>query len=78
MPQKYRLKRWNCPTKIKQMFSFKRAFWDSLRNKFRKVSNNFQNQLKEDRNYKKLKKLLAFADKSSQIYTKLKKMKTTN
>ena len=60
------------------MFSFKRAFWDSLRNKFRKVSNNFQNQLKEDRNYKKLKKLLAFADKSSQIYTKLKKMKTTN
>ena len=49
MQQTYGLKTLNFAPKIKEMVLFERDLWDLVnKNKFRKVSNNFQNQLKED------------------------------
>ena len=49
MQQAYNLKTLNCPPKTKEIVLVKRDLWD-LVNKIiiRKVSSNFQNQLKED------------------------------
>ena len=70
MQQTYRLKTLNCPPKIKEMELFERDLWDLVNKiKFRKVSSNFQNQLKEDiKVIKKSKKIFVFTDKTSNIY----------
>ena len=70
MQETYGLKTCNCPPKIKEMVLFERDLWDLVNKiKFRKVSSNFQNQLKEDiKAIKKSKKIFAFADKTSNIY----------
>ena len=70
MQQIYGLKTLNCPPKIKEMVLFERDLWDLVNKiKFRKVSSNFQNQLKEDiKAIKKSKKIFVFADKTSNIY----------
>ena len=70
MQQTYGLKTLNCPPKIKEMVLFERDLWDlDNKIKFRKVSSNFQNQLKEDiKAIKKSKKIFIFADKTSNIY----------
>ena len=61
MQQKYGLKTLNCPPKIKEMVLFERDLRDLVNKiKFRKVSSNFQNQLKED--IKKNLGILAFRD----------------
>ena len=70
MQQTYGLKTLNCPPKIKEIVLFKRDLWNLVNKiKFRKVSNSFQNQLKEDiKAIKKSKKIFVFADKTSNIY----------
>ena len=70
MHQTYGLKTFNCPPKIKEMVLFELELWDLVNKiKFRKVSSNFQNQLKEDiKAIKKSKKIFVFADKTSNIY----------
>ena len=70
MQQTYGLKTLNCPPKIKEMVLFDRDLWELVNKiKFRKVSSNFQNQLKEDiKVTKKSKKIFVFADKTSNIY----------
>ena len=79
MQQTYGSKMLNCPPKIKEMVLFERDLWDLVNKiKFRKVSSNFQNQLKEDiKAIKKSKKIFVFADKTSNIY-QIEKMNTTN
>ena len=70
MQQTYALKTLNCPPKIKEIVSFEQDFWDLVNKiKFRKLSSNFQNQVKEDiKAIKKSKKLFIFADKTSNTY----------
>ena len=70
MQQTYDLKTLNSLTKIKEMVSFERDLWDLFSKiKFRKVSRNFQNQLKENiKAMKKSRNLFVFADKASNIY----------
>ena len=79
MQQTYGLKTLNCPPKIKEMVLFEQDLWDLVNKiKFRKVSSNFQNQLKEDiKAIKKSKRSLLLQIKH-RIYTKLRKMNTTN
>ena len=70
MQQAYGLKTLNRPPKIKEMVLFERDLWELVNKiKFRKVSSNFQNQLKENiKATKKSKKIFVFADKTSNIY----------
>ena len=80
MQQTYRLKTLNYAPKIKEMVLFE---WDlsDLVNKIkvRRVSSNFQNQLKEGtKAIKKSKKRPLFLQIKHQIYTKSRKMNTTN
>ena len=60
----------NCPPKIKGIVLFEPDLWDLVnKTKFRKVSSNFQNQLKEDtKAIKKSKKIFVFVGKTSNIY----------
>ena len=60
--QTHGLKTLNCTLKIKEMVSFEQDLWDLVTKiKFRKISSNFQNQLKEDiKAIKKSKKALRF------------------
>ena len=63
------LKSLNCAPKIKEIVPFEKDFW-SLLNKlnFRKIKSNFQRKLNEDiRVIKRSNKILAFADKTSNI-----------
>ena len=70
MQQTYGLKTLNCPRKIKEMVLFERDLWDLVNKiKFRKVTSNFRNQLKEViKAVKKSKKIFVFADKTSNMY----------
>ena len=69
MQSTYGLSKLNCPPKTKKMVSFEQGLWDLVNKiKFRKISSNFQNELKEDiKAIKKSKKLFIFADKASNI-----------
>ena len=72
--RKYAANRWSENVelfpKIKEMVSFELDLWDLVNKlKFRKISSNFQNQLKEDiKAIKKPQKLFVFADTTSHIY----------
>ena len=70
MQSTYGLSKLNCPPKTKKMVSFEQGLWDLVNKiKFRKISSNFQNELKEDiKAIKKSKRLFIFADKASNIY----------
>ena len=60
----------NCPPKIKEMVLFERDLWDLVNKiELRKVSSNFQSQLKENiKTIKKSKNIFVFADKTWNIY----------
>ena len=69
MQQTYGLKMLNCPSKIKEIISFGLELWELVNKaKFRKVSSNFQNLLKEDMKAIKKSKSSLFLQTKHQIY----------
>ena len=70
MQEIHGLKTSNYLAKIKETVLFERELWELVNKiKFRKISSNFQNQLKEDtKARRKSKKIFVFADKTSNIY----------